>query len=185
MHWLVMRSPGWTGCKQELSPVISSDPTGQKWSSSELLKHKAEWFIISRYLFTSYHLFVTFISSLFSSVCEKNLPSTKFIFPVPNMTNMLHKTTNRCQCWGVTPPPALWFPPSWKKNTWQRWKECLLSCAGKKKTCVQDYLCVCVVNHQQYNGTECQMCPCYIIDDSDKHKVCMGFPHQCPFFVRL
>lgn len=45
---------------------------------------------------------------------------------------------------------------------------------------MQEYPCMCVVNPQQYNGGECQMCPSYIINDSGKHKVCVGVPQQRP-----
>lgn len=84
-------------------------------------------------------------------------------------------------------------------STWQKWltawhnmaevknkaSDMLKEITNNLSPSVQDHPCMCVVNRQRYNGAECQMCPCYIIDDSGKHKVRTGFPHQYPSFVCL
>lgn len=140
------------GCKWTVSPVVSPNPHGAKTILIRIIKMDINMRDLSLAIFFNLKLFVwNIFLFFFSYACERKLSST-------------------CPC-----PTAL----------------CALSLlaetkhggrGGKTNLCptVHDYPCMCVVNHQQYNGSECQMCPCYIINDSGKHKVCMGFPQQRP-----
>lgn len=83
----------------------------------------------------------------FPTLVRRNVPPQKSssTFLMPS------ETANRPLCRGTCPPPAL-SPLAETKHDRRS-----------------------VVNRQQYNGSECQMCPCYIIDDI---RSALGF-HQC------
>ena len=167
MHRLVMRSPGWTGCNRAVSPVIPSNPTGQKLFSSELLKWTQVWEIYHHVL-----LFIYFFISTSDYLFCRILLAWSISRDVP-----LHNASSTWQKWLTA-----WHNMAEVKN---KASDMLKEITNNLSPSVQDHPCMCVVNRQRYNGAECQMCPCYIIDDSGKHKVRTGFPHQYPSFVCL
>lgn len=133
----------------------------------------------------SFHLRLLVCNISLSPLVLQAAFSQQFIFLMPDVTDRPHSNHRPRSLWrrrSTSRSPPL--PSQLEHKTWQRWKERRKEKKGKKTSeCARLSMCMCVVSRRWYNGTKCQMCPCYIIDDSGKHKVCKWFPLHHRAFV--